>query len=74
MTKIFKVKIGLPPELMSDTVEFIKKPYSLQINSQFRQEDLNYNRRATSGERGDISPCLFLKIEKKCLDFAKIVS
>ena len=41
MTKFFKVKIGLLPEFMSDIFEFIKKPYSLQINSQFRPDDLN---------------------------------
>ena len=34
-----KVKIGLSPELMNDIFEFIEKPYSLQINSQFRPDD-----------------------------------
>ena len=34
-----KVKIGLSPELMHDIFEFIEKPYSLRINSQFRPDD-----------------------------------
>ena len=41
MNDIFKVKIGLSPELMNDIFEFIEKPYSLQINSQFKPEDPN---------------------------------
>ena len=38
-TKIFKVKIGLSPELMNVIFKFIEKPYSLRINSQFSPED-----------------------------------
>ena len=41
MTEIFKAKIWLPPKLMNDIFEFIEKPYSLLINSQFRPEDPN---------------------------------
>ena len=41
MTETFKVKIGLSSELMNDIFEFIEKPYSLRINSQFRSEDPN---------------------------------
>ena len=37
-TEIFKVKIGLSPDLMNDIFEFIEKPYSVQINLQFRPE------------------------------------
>ena len=33
VTEIFKVKIGLTPELMSNIFEFTKKPYSIRINS-----------------------------------------
>ena len=39
MTDIFKVKIGLSPELMNDIFEFAEKPYSLRINYQFEPED-----------------------------------
>ena len=35
VTEIFKVKIGLSPELMNDIFEFIEKLSSLRINSQF---------------------------------------
>ena len=38
VAEIFKVKIGLSPELMSDIFEFIEKPYSGGINSKFRPE------------------------------------
>ena len=41
LRSIFKVKIGLSPELMNDNFKFIKKPYFLRINSQFRPEDQN---------------------------------
>ena len=41
LIEIFKVKIGLSRELMSDIFEFIEKPYSLRINSEFRPEDTN---------------------------------
>ena len=41
MTWIFKVKIGLSPDLMNNISEFIEKPYFLQINWQFRPEDPN---------------------------------
>ena len=30
LTEIFKIKIGLSPDLMSDTFEFNEKKYSLQ--------------------------------------------
>ena len=35
VTEIFKVKNGLPPELMNDVFEFIKTPYSLRTYSHF---------------------------------------
>ena len=41
VTEIFRVKIGLSPELMNDIFKFVEKPYSLRINSQFRPEDPN---------------------------------
>ena len=41
MTDIFKIKIGLEFDLMSDIFEFIEKPYPLRINFQFRSEDPN---------------------------------
>ena len=41
MTEIFKVKIGVSPEHKNNIFEFIKKPYFLLINSQFRPEDSN---------------------------------
>ena len=41
LTEIFKIKIGLSPDLMSDTFEFNEKQYSLQINLQFMPEDPN---------------------------------
>ena len=40
-TEIFKVKIELPTEIMNDILEFIEKPSSLRINSQFWPEDPN---------------------------------
>ena len=39
--EIFKVKICLSPELMSDIFEVIKKPYFLEESVQFRPEDPN---------------------------------
>ena len=36
VTVIFKVKIGLSPELMNDVFEFMEKPYSLRTTSHFR--------------------------------------
>ena len=39
MTQIFKVKTGLPPELMNDIFEFIEQPYSRQTNSLLRPND-----------------------------------
>ena len=33
VTWIYKVKIGLSPELMNFTFEFIEKPYSMRINT-----------------------------------------
>ena len=41
VTEIFKVKIGLSPELMNDIFEFIEKLSSLRINSQFWPENPN---------------------------------
>ena len=41
MTEIFQVKIGLSPEPMSDTFEFIEKRHSLGINSASRPDDPN---------------------------------
>ena len=41
MTEIFKIKIGVSPELKNNIFEFIIKLYFLLINSQFRPEDLN---------------------------------
>ena len=35
----WKTNIGWSPELLNDIFEFIEKPYSLRINSQFRPED-----------------------------------
>ena len=40
-SKIFKVKIVLSPELMTDIFELTEIPYSLRINSLFRPEDPN---------------------------------
>ena len=39
MTEIFKMKICLPPELVSDIFENIKKAYFQWVNLQFRPED-----------------------------------
>ena len=36
VTKIFKFKTGLSPDLMTDIFKFIENSYSLQKNSQFR--------------------------------------
>ena len=41
LTKVLKVKIGLSPELMNYSFEFIEKLCSLPINSQFRLEGPN---------------------------------
>ena len=41
VTEIFKVKIVLSPELMNDIFEFIEKPSSWRMNSQFWPEDPN---------------------------------
>ena len=41
ITEIFKVKIGLSPELMNDIFEFIEKLSSLRINWQFWPENPN---------------------------------
>ena len=41
VTEIFQVKIGLSPELMSDTFKFIEKPHYLRINSASRPDDPN---------------------------------
>ena len=51
MTDIFKVKIGLSLELMNDTFEFIKKQYSLRINSEFIPEDPNEETEAATQKR-----------------------
>ena len=40
VTKIFKVKNGLSPELMNDISEFIEKPYSLRTTSHFRSRKI----------------------------------
>ena len=40
VTKIFKVKNGLSPELMNDVFEFIKKQYSLQSTLHFRSRKI----------------------------------
>ena len=40
MTKIFKVKNGLSPELMNDVFEFIEKQYSLRTTSYFRSRKI----------------------------------
>ena len=36
---IFKVKIGLSPELMNDILEFIEKRPSLRLNSELRPDN-----------------------------------
>ena len=41
VTDILKVKTGLSSELMNGIFELIEKPYSLQINSQFKPDDPN---------------------------------
>ena len=38
VTEIFKVKIGLLPQLISDVFEFIEKPYSLRKNLHFKSK------------------------------------
>ena len=38
---IFKVKIGLSPELMNDILEFVEKQPSLRLNSEFRPDNPN---------------------------------
>ena len=38
---IFKVKIGLSPELMNDILEFIEKRPSLRLNSELRPDNPN---------------------------------
>ena len=55
-TGIFKVKIGLSPELMNDFFEFIEKPSSPQINSQFWPEDPNEKIRHRDIEKYSIGP------------------
>ena len=42
--EIFKDKIGLLSDLISDIFDFIEKPYSLRINSQFRPENKIWHR------------------------------
>ena len=43
MAEIFIIKINLLLELTSDIFEFIEKPHSLQINSQFRIQTTKYD-------------------------------